>query len=94
LSAPDTNNRTQTRRHRPVLFGIAAAMVAAILVILISSGFEDEPITEPSENDSVTSPGDPALAPADPDAPWLGDPDQTAPRADTEAETQAPATDN
>lgn len=97
MSAPDTNTTKQTRRHRPVFLGIAAAVLAAILVILISAnlggGIEDDPTEASSDDSAVTAPGDPALAPAEPDAPWLGDPGETAPGTGTESgsDTEAPA---
>jgi len=36
MSAPDTNTRKQTRRHRPALLGIAAAVAVAVVVAVVA----------------------------------------------------------
>lgn len=41
MSAPDTNIAKQTRRHRPALYGIAAAVVIAAGAAVVFFGSED-----------------------------------------------------
>lgn len=44
MSAPDTNIKRQEKKHRPALYGIGAAVVVGLLMLMtiIGTAFDDE----------------------------------------------------
>lgn len=47
MTSPNTNIEKQKRRHRPVLTGIAGAVVLAIIAVIVFAP-DDERMTEPA----------------------------------------------
>lgn len=48
MSAPDTNTEKQTRRHRPVLVGIAVVALFAAIVFMFNVGSTVDEDVEPT----------------------------------------------
>ncbi|MEM8825102.1 MAG: hypothetical protein AAGF30_15955 [Pseudomonadota bacterium] len=50
MTAPDTNVKKQARRHRPALYGITIAILAAVAVFFLASLIpEGDVMVEPEE---------------------------------------------
>lgn len=57
MSPPDTNIPKQTRRHRPALLGIAAALISVLLILLLVMYLapDDPGVVLPLDGDAETA---------------------------------------
>jgi hypothetical protein len=59
MTPPDTNLRTQRRRHRPALYGIAFVVIFGILTILVRLFVATDPADDPMGADpALRTPGE------------------------------------
>lgn len=53
MTPPDTNLKTQRRRHRPALYGIAFAVIFGILTVLVRLFVATDPSEAPMDGDPL-----------------------------------------
>lgn len=51
MTPPDTNLKTQRRRHRPALYGIAFAVIFGLLTLLVRLFAATDPSETPMDRD-------------------------------------------
>lgn len=54
MTAPDTNVERQTRRHKPALLGIGAAVAAVLAFILLAQTAPDNDATTPTVTTDIS----------------------------------------
>jgi hypothetical protein len=56
MTPPDTNLRTERRRHRPALYAIAFAVLFALLTLILRGLFATDPETTPLADPGIRTP--------------------------------------
>jgi hypothetical protein len=58
MTPPDTNLRTERRRHRPALYGIAFVVIFAFLALIVRGFVATDTDTTPLADPGVRAPAD------------------------------------